>query len=211
MNKFKPRKEKIRSILGDKYSEEIIDMIVQIPREHFTQVTEPYRASKKPYIGGWDLFDIEYIALVLNQINNINSRGSALVLGSGNGYLLSLLAKQYHEVIGYETNKYLVRECMDSLTELDIDNAITQNRDYYEMVDLAQRYDFIVVNFALTEEPKKYIKLLNENGILLFVLADTDYMWPDEPQRLISIKKTDGELLANDIAEVYIPPVIRKL
>jgi protein-L-isoaspartate O-methyltransferase len=166
---------------------------------------------KQPYIGGWDLFDIEYIALVLNQINNINSRGSALVLGSGNGYLLSLLAKQYHEVIGYETNKYLVRECMDSLTELDIDNAITQNRDYYEMVDLAQRYDFIVVNFALTEEPKKYIKLLNENGILLFVLADTDYMWPDEPQRLISIKKTDGELLANDIAEVYIPPVIRKL
>jgi len=192
-------------------NQKIKDAVLRIPRELFSEnsnLDQLYSHSIVKYHGAWEIADIEFVIDILTNINLENAK-SVLVVGSGTGYLLSILSYLVEEVYGVEIDKNLNEKCMDNIENLNIVNAISKVGDGLNGWSNEARFSSIIVCCSCDQTPRPLIEQLDENGELIIPIGSLN-LWPDQHQELIKIVKNRTELIQTKISNVFVNPIILK-
>ncbi|MFQ5519584.1 MAG: protein-L-isoaspartate O-methyltransferase [Mariprofundus sp.] len=156
----------------------VLDLIESMPRENFV----PEQVKSVAYMEG-------HVPLPCNQemlsplqeasiLQSLMLDGSERVLeiGSGTGFLTTMLAMQADEVVSCEIHETLATQASENITNHGVNNAkvIQLNAMDAEAVAnqpaLKQGFDVIVLTAAVKEVPAHLESLLNDGGqIMAFI------------------------------------------
>lgn len=149
----------------------VVDVMCAVPRDQF--VAEDLKALtysdvSLPIGQGRKMLLPAQEASILQQMH-FKVTDKVLVLGTGNGYLTALIAKQCLQVYSVDTIDELTQQAKERCATFGIDNVGFETGDYIEVAKKHLPYDAIVctVSDGLSEE---VLLELAEGDIRLFVI-----------------------------------------
>jgi protein-L-isoaspartate(D-aspartate) O-methyltransferase len=108
-----------------------------------------------------------YIVGLMTQALSLESRHRVLEIGTGSGYQTAVLSKLVRYVYTIERYRTLLSEAEARLKQLDVQNVISRFGDGMEGWPEQAPFDRIIVTAAMPEEPKRLLKQVKPNGILV--------------------------------------------
>jgi protein-L-isoaspartate(D-aspartate) O-methyltransferase len=149
----------------------IIAALLAVPRERF--VPSALRAvchagDDLPLGGGRSLLDPRVFAKMLDAAD-IDPGDLVLDLGCGMGYSTAVLSRLAAAVVGVESDAALAKQAAATLTALEIDNAMIENRPLAEGAPDNAPYNVILINGAVEEIPEALRAQLRDGGRLVAI------------------------------------------
>ncbi|MBT6119555.1 MAG: protein-L-isoaspartate O-methyltransferase [Rhodospirillaceae bacterium] len=152
----------------------LIGALSELPREAFV----PERARSLAYVdedlaigAGRYLMEPMVLARLLQELAP-RPDDVALVVGSGSGYSAAVLARLCTTVVAVEENADLAARSAETLTRLEIDNAVVIEGSLTEGYAKHSPYDVILVDGAVEAVPDALLDQLAEGGRLATVLHE---------------------------------------
>ena len=188
----------------------VLDVISEIPREHFTP--DEYKnlayvdtriplgdyknhpcTMTKPIIEGRILQELD-----------IQDDDLILEIGTGSGYLTACLAKLGHHVDSVDINENLTAMAEKNLLALNINNVNFTTGDASKTWDQKRSYNVIVISAAVETIPESYKKLLKTGGRMFIVSGEAPAM------TAYCVTRTDKNQWAiKELFETLIEPMIQ--
>lgn len=152
----------------------LIGALSELPREVFV----PERSRSLAYVdedlaigAGRYLMEPMVLARLLQTAEPL-AEDVALVVGSGSGYSVAVLARLCTTVVAVEENAELGAQSGQTLTGLDIDNAVVIEGSLTEGYPKHAPYDVILIDGAVETVPGALLDQLAEGGRLVTVLLE---------------------------------------
>jgi protein-L-isoaspartate(D-aspartate) O-methyltransferase len=153
---------------------ELIEMLMNSPREKYT----PTHVQSLAYMeGSVPLPEHQEMLTPLQEaqiLKALNLQGSERVLeiGTGTGYLTSLLAAHADEVVSCEIHLTLADLAIKNLKDNGIDNAKVvhvnaMDKDALTEAAIGKGYDVVVLGAAVESIPPHILELINDNAQLI--------------------------------------------
>jgi protein-L-isoaspartate(D-aspartate) O-methyltransferase len=108
-----------------------------------------------------------FIVGLMTQALALEGRHRVLEIGTGSGYQTAVLSKLVRYVYTIERYRTLLSEAEARLKQLDVQNVISRFGDGMEGWPEQAPFDRIIVTAAMAEEPKRLLKQVKPNGILV--------------------------------------------
>jgi len=108
-----------------------------------------------------------FIVGLMTQALALEGRHRVLEIGTGSGYQTAVLSKLVRYVYTIERYRTLLSEAEARLKQLDVQNVISRFGDGMEGWPEQAPFDRIIVTAAMPEEPKRLLKQVKPNGILV--------------------------------------------
>ncbi len=103
----------------------------------------------------------------LVQTSQINPSDVVLVVGSGIGYSLAIIANLASAVVGVEQNGELVEQATQILVDLDVGNGAVIQGDASKGLPSEAPYDVIIIEGSIDNVPPSLFKQLRDGGRLI--------------------------------------------
>jgi len=149
----------------------VIAAFFEIPRERFVPPalkSVAYVDEDIPIGGGRYLIEPMVLARLL-QFAAPQRHEIALEIGTGTGYGTAILARLVSTVVGVERDPDLLRQAVDNLAGLGIDNAAVLAGDFLQGCPAQAPYDVILFSGAVSAVPAAVEAQLGEGGRLVAV------------------------------------------
>ena len=108
-----------------------------------------------------------FIVGLMTQALSLEGRHRVLEIGTGSGYQTAVLSKLVRYVYTIERYRTLLSEAEARLKQLDVQNVISRFGDGMEGWPEQAPFDRIIVTAAMPEEPKRLLKQVKPNGVLV--------------------------------------------
>lgn len=160
----------------------VLDVLRQIPREHF--VPEPHKAlayvdTRIPLA---EFNGITYTMMNPNvegrilQHLEIDSDAVVLEIGTGSGYLTACLAALGRNVDSMDINPAMTEMAAAHLAALNVSNINLATEDASTGWKLKQFYDAIAITCSLPDVPMAYKQALKQGGRLFVITGEAPAM-----------------------------------
>lgn len=160
----------------------VLDVLSQIPREHF--VPEPHKAlaymdTRIPLAEfngiAYTMMNPNVEGRVLQHLE-IDSDAVVLEIGTGSGYLTACLAALGRHVDSVDINPAISEMAAANLAALDVSNINLATADASSGWKLKPMYDAIAITCSLHEVPMFYKQALKEGGRLFVITGEAPAM-----------------------------------
>lgn len=156
------------------FNDDILDLFREVHREHFV----PEGAQAQAFcdtnisIGHQQLMLQPKEEARIIQALNLNSWDVVLEIGTGTGFMTTLLAKLARQVYSVDIFPEFTKSAQDKLQALNIKNVDLESGDAARGWDTNTPFDAIVFTGSLYEVPSSYFEKLHDNGRLICPLGD---------------------------------------
>ena len=179
----------------------ILDLMGNISREKFfeKEVSDlSYSDSMIPIGHGQLSLEPKMIARIL-QCLNLKKTDSVLEVGTGSGYLTTLLSKLTKEVYTIEIIPDIFHKANRLFAEQNIKNIHSKNTNGLNGWDESKTFDKIIITGSLNEIPETLINKLRDNGKMFVTIGSKPVM------RAKIVTKSENNLNQENIFDTYIP------
>jgi len=196
---------------------ELLDVLETMPREDYVPQdvrSLAYMEGHVPIDCGQEMFSPLQEAHIMNQLK-LQGHERVLEIGTGTGYLTTLLAMHADDVTSCELHEPLANQARENIAAHGIDHVqvIHINAMHEKMMqahdDIASTYDVIILGAALKDIPEHIKNMLADGGQLLAFMGENSVVTLTHFQRQGDTYIETGlcETLLQDMEEL---PVIRK-
>lgn len=179
----------------------------KVPRQLFVpEAIMEYSYDDGPMeIGYGQTISQPYIVAFMTENVLPSKDKKALEIGTGSGYQAAILAETVDSVYTIEIIHELAVSSAKRLKWLGYNNIIVKEGDGYQGWPEHGPYDIIMVTAAADGIPQPLIDQLAEGGRLIMPLGK-----PHDVQKLILLRKKNGEVTQKMLTLVRFVPLIRK-
>ncbi|EJF81877.1 protein-L-isoaspartate(D-aspartate) O-methyltransferase [Bartonella doshiae] len=154
----------------------------KIPRQQFMAapwLNSAYDNKVIPIECGEYIERLEEQLLILSALS-LKKKHRVLEIGTGSGFCTALMACLSDRVITIDRYKTLVDLARQKFQTLGIENIVIQQIDGSHTVADLGSFDRILIWPSRSDEPKEFLELLAENGILIQAIG------PDEGVQMVT-------------------------
>ena len=165
----------------------ILSAFEEVPRHAFVPsalLERAYEDAALPIGLGQTISQPSMIALMLDALD-CAPRHRVLEIGSGSGYVLSLLSKLGCEVFGIERHPELVARARETLREIGVSDVVVHEGDGTLGWPAHAPYDRILISAAAPAIPEALLAELAEGGRLVMPVGGA------ESQILVTCERDD--------------------
>lgn len=149
----------------------IIQAMLAVPRENYVPASQrpvAYAEQDVPLVKGRSLLAPRTFAKMLDTAE-ISPEDSVLDIGCGYGYSSAVIAQLCRGVIAIESDETMFTAAEASLINAAVDNAVVLNGPLEAGMAAEGPYDVIVIEGAISAEPKALYDQLAEGGRLIAI------------------------------------------
>jgi protein-L-isoaspartate(D-aspartate) O-methyltransferase len=185
-------------------SRSVLEAMGRVPRERFMppELRDEAYADRALSISCGQTISQPYIVALMTQALELTGAEKVLDVGTGSGYQAALLSLLAREVISIERHAELSAQAGKVLADLACDNVRLVVGDGTLGFPEEAPYDRIIVAAAASHVPTALWDQLNEGGILVIPVGETD------TQMLQQVTKTAREPRVVDLAPCRFVPLI---
>lgn len=182
----------------------ILDLVAHAPREDY--VPAPYRnlafADLNLPLGEGEVMMMPKLEARLLQALDIRPQDKILEIGTGSGYLTSLLAALGKHVVSVELNPELARTAAERLAAHGVKNVTLEIGDGARGWDKQAPYDVIVITGSLPVLPENFQNSLAPGGRLVAVVGNSPAM-----EALLIRRRNERHFETRSLFETDLPPL----
>ena len=184
------------------FDKRVLDLMGEAPRHEY--VPSAYRNLAFadlhiPLGNGREMMSPKVEARLLQALE-IQSTDKILEVGTGCGYITSLLAALGGQVISVDSDTELSKQAEANLSAHGVDNVTLEVGDATNGWDANQPYDVIVVNGSMQHLPEALCENLNIGGRLVAIIGKPPVMEAILIQRVGEKNWSDVSLFETDLA-----------
>jgi protein-L-isoaspartate(D-aspartate) O-methyltransferase len=184
---------------------ETLELLENIPREQF--VPEGHRELAYADIGiplahGQVMMHPIVEARMLQALE-LNKGDNVLEIGTGSGYVTSMLAAASSHVTSVDINPDFISEAGKRLAEHNIKNVTLECGDASQGWKSDEAFDAIVITGSLPNLPESYAALLNRGGRIFAIIGEAPVM-----HATLLRRTDDGDLISEQLFETELPALI---
>ncbi len=157
---------------------DILDLLNEIHRENF--VPDAYQdlafADTHIPIGHDQTTMTPKVEARLLQSIAVNPDETVLEVGTGCGYLTTLLAKSAKHVKSVDIYPDFITAANDRIIKTDLTNIELECMDAYSLFDQTEKYDVIVLTASIPAMDERFINLLNDAGRMFAIIGESPAM-----------------------------------
>lgn len=186
------------------FDQKILELLATVPREHFMPDQYKllaYADMPVPLKNGRHLFTPKEEALILQTLQ-ATKNDTVLEVGSGNGYLTTLLASLARQVYSIDIDPNITQDVERKLVQFHIKNVTLHTGDAEFGWNRYAPYQVILVNGSLAKLPIELRNNLAVGGRLFVVLGN-----PPAMQATLIKHTTPDEWANNVLFETCIDPL----
>lgn len=158
--------------------QDVLDLLNEIHREEF--IPESYRdlafADIRIPLGHEQTTMTPKVEARLLQSLQIDSGQSVLEIGTGCGYLTTLMAKSAKAVKSIDIFPDFIDSAKSKIEKTDLNNIELESTDAYALLDQSSKYDIIVFTASLPIMDDRFLKLLNNGGRMFVIVGESPAM-----------------------------------
>ncbi|WP_332066127.1 protein-L-isoaspartate(D-aspartate) O-methyltransferase [Bartonella sp. CB189] len=178
----------------------------KIPRQQFVPsawLNSAYDNKVIPIECGEYIERLEEQLMILSALS-LKKQHRVLEIGTGSGFCTAIMACLSDRVITVDRYKTLVDLARRKFQTLGIENIVVDQIDGSQTISGFGLFDRILIWPSRSDEPKKALELLSENGILIQAIG------PDEGVQVITrYVKIGSELQYSKLFQVRYQPFIK--
>ncbi len=185
----------------DVFDKRVLDMMGEAPRHEYVPVAYRNLAFADMHIplgGDREMMSPKVEARLLQALE-IQPTDKILEIGTGCGYLTSLLATLGGHVHSVDTDEKMSKLALGNLSAHAVDNVSLEIGNATTSWDLHQPYDVILVNGALPTLPKSLCNNLTIGGRLIAIVGKPPIMEALLIQRVGASNWSDVSLFETDL------------
>ena len=184
---------------------ETLELLENIPREEF--VPESHRALAYADIGIPLAHDQVMMHPIVEarmlQALELNKGDNVLEIGTGSGYVTSMLAAASSHVTSVDIHPDFISEAGKRLAAHNIKNVTLECGDASQGWKSGEAFDAIVITGSLPTLPESYANLLNRGGRIFAIIGQPPVM-----HATLLRRTDDGELISELLFETELPALI---
>lgn len=186
---------------------DVLRAMGKLPREIFlmkNMESQAYSDMALP-IGSRQTISQPYTVAYMTQALKLTKGERVLEIGTGSGYQAAVLAEMGMQVYTIERHITLLQEARKRFDLLGYHNIISRGGDGTLGWSEFAPYDAIIVTAGAPDVPETLVKQLNdEHGRMIIPVGERSV------QRMYLIRKTNGELSAEELPEFRFVPLVGK-
>jgi protein-L-isoaspartate(D-aspartate) O-methyltransferase len=184
---------------------EVLSLLNEIHREDF--VPADYQnlafADMSIPIGHEQVTMTPKVEARLLQSLELKGNETVLEVGTGCGYLTTLLAKSAEHVKSIDIYPDFIVAANDKIIKTGLTNIELESADIYSVLEQSKKYDVIVLTASLLKMDERFLNLLNDNGRMFAVIGESPAM-----EACIITKQSDSDYSTESIFETDLPALI---
>jgi len=137
------------------------------------------------------------------QALGLSKSDNVLEIGTGSGYVTSMLAAASHHVTSIDIFPDFISEAGERLAQHGINNVTLECGDAAQGWNSASAFDAIVITGSLPNLPDSYTNLLNRGGRIFAIIGQAPVMHATLLQRT-----DDGDLISERLFETELTSLI---
>lgn len=153
-------------------SEDILESFLQIKQEdflnndtiNFSYIDDNLRIFKNRFL----LRPLTFAKLLSSL--NLSKQDTILEVGSSSGYTTAILCNLGKFVYSIEENNEGKENTINNLKKYNFNNFEVHHKSFREENVLDKKIDKIIINGSVNKDPKNFLNLLKDNGILVCIL-----------------------------------------
>lgn len=185
--------------------QDVLDLLNEIHREEF--IPEAYQdvafADTCIPIGHEQTTMTPKLEARLLQSVAIQPNDSVLEIGTGCGYLTTLLASSAKQVTSIDIFPDLVESAKSKIEKTGLSNIELECKDAYNLLDESAKYDVIVFTASLPEMNDRFFDLLNDGGRLFIIVGESPAM-----EACVYTKQSDASISKESLFETEVDVLI---
>jgi protein-L-isoaspartate(D-aspartate) O-methyltransferase len=184
-------------------NERVLAVMGKVPRHEFVPAdmrAHAYADGPLP-IGHGQTISQPYIVAFMTQQLQPQPADRVLEIGTGSGYQAAVLAELVKEVYTIEIVEPLAHRAEAGLKRLSYTNVHVRAGDGYKGWPEAAPFDAIIVTCAPAQVPQPLVEQLKDSGRMIIPVG------PAEDQKLVLLRKKDGQLERQSILPVRFVPM----
>lgn len=158
--------------------QDVLDLLNEIHREDF--IPESYQslafADVRIPIGHDQTTMMPKVEARLLQSLDLQGNESIFEIGTGCGYLTSLLASSAKSVKSIDIYPDFIESAKNKITKAGLINVELECTDIYTILDKKDHYDIVVVTGSLPKMDDRFLNLLNNNGKMFVIVGESPVM-----------------------------------
>ncbi len=184
---------------------DVLDLLNEIHRENF--IPDAYQdlafADTRIPIGHDQTTMMPKVEARLLQSIAVNPDETVLEVGTGCGYLTTLLAKSAKHVKSVDIYPDFITAASDRIIKTDLTNIELECMDAYSLVDQTEKYDVIVLTASIPAMDERFIDLLNDGGRMFAIIGESPAM-----EACLLTKQNESDYSVESIFETDLPALI---
>jgi len=184
--------------------ENVLDAIGRVPRHFFFDqalLSHAYEDKAFP-IGEGQTISQPYTVAFQTEKLEIKPKDKVLEIGTGSGYQACVLMEMGVTLYSIEFNKVLFEKTKALLPKLGYPKAFLVYGDGSKGLAMKAPFDKIIVTAGAPVVPKALTDQLAEGGILIIPVGGREF------QRMLRIKKVNGQLIEEKFADFAFVPLL---
>jgi len=153
-------------------------------------------------IGQGQTISQPYVVAFMTELMELKGAEKVLEIGTGSGYQTAVLAPLVTEVFSIEILSTLSEGAKQILQQLGLTNIQLKVGDGFFGWEEKGPFDVILVTASAPKVPQPLWRQLREGGRLIMPLGEEG-----QPQRLVRIRKIDGQQVVEDMTGVIFVPL----
>jgi protein-L-isoaspartate(D-aspartate) O-methyltransferase len=133
----------------------------------------------------------------------IKSDETVLEIGTGCGYLTTLLAKSAKQVKSIDIYPDFIVAANDKIIKTGLTNIELESADAYSLFDQAKKYDVLVLTASLPKMDERFLDLLTDNGRMFAIIGESPAM-----EACVISKQADSSYSKESFFETDLPALI---
>jgi len=184
---------------------DVLDLLNEIHREEF--IPDSYKelsfADTRLPIGHEQTTMTPKVEARLLQSLALKADETVLEIGTGCGYLTSLLAKSAKHVKSIDIFPDLIKTANDKIFKTGLSNIELESADVYSMFGQTEKYDILVLTASLPKMDERFLDLLNDGGRMFAIIGESPAM-----EACIVTKQNDSNYSTESLFEIDLPALI---
>ena len=184
---------------------DILDLLNEIHREDFMpdEFKDLSFADIRIPLGHDQTTMTPKVEARLLQSIALQAEDSVLEIGTGCGYLTTLLAKSAKQVKSIDVYPDFISSASDKILKAEINNVELETVDAYDLLDRTEKYDVIIFTASLPKMDERFLNLLNDNGRIFAILGESPAM-----EACVLTKQSETNYSRKSFFEIDLPALI---
>ncbi|MGO1233974.1 MAG: protein-L-isoaspartate(D-aspartate) O-methyltransferase [Marinobacter sp.] len=184
-------------------SEQVLDVIGQVPRHIFLDEALAHRAYEDTSlpIGHGQTLSQPYIVARMTELLLAHGPEHVLELGTGSGYQTAVLAQMFPRIYSVERIRPLQDRARERLRKLQVRNVLLKHADGGMGWPERGPFDGIIVTAAPTDVPQELLEQLAEGGVLIAPVGE-------ENQVLVEVIRKGDRFERRELEPVRFVPLL---
>ncbi|HLV77648.1 MAG TPA: protein-L-isoaspartate(D-aspartate) O-methyltransferase [Marinobacter sp.] len=185
------------------HSEQVLDVIAQVPRHIFLDEALAHRAYEDTAlpIGYGQTLSQPYIVARMTELLLAHEPERVLELGTGSGYQTAVLSRLFRDVYSVERIRPLQDKARERLRQLNLRNVMLRHADGGMGWPDKGPFNGIIVTAAPNEVPAELLDQLADGGVLIAPVGE-------ETQVLVEIVRQGENFERRELEPVRFVPLL---